>query len=116
MELITSPFGSVGHSLRKTVDEARRTGDKHINIPFGEYHVYKETASQTVLCVSNHGHNGYKSAARVIENFDGLTVDGNGSTFILHGCMDLAAKNACAIRREIVKTIIFPTIGGVITL
>lgn len=93
MELITSPFGSVGHSLRKTVDEARRTGDKHINIPFGEYHVYKETASQTVLCVSNHGHNGYKSAALVIENFDGLTVDGNGSTFILHGCMDFAIVN-----------------------
>ena len=93
MNLITSPFGSVGHSLCKTVEEARRTGDHYINIPEGEYHVYKETASQTVICVSNHGHNGYKSAALVIEDFDGLTVDGNGSTFILHGCMDFAIVN-----------------------
>ncbi len=93
MKLLASPFGSVGHALRATLKAARETGDNYIEIPFGEYHVYKEEASHTVLCVSNHGHNGYKSAALVIEDFDGLTVDGNGSTFILHGCMDFAIVN-----------------------
>ena len=93
MKLLTSPFGSVGHALALTLEAARASGDKHIDIPCGEYHVYKEDCAQTVLCVSNHGHNGYKSAALLIEDFDGLTVDGNGSTFIMHGCMDFAIVN-----------------------
>ena len=93
MKLINSPFGAVGHSLVLTLKAAREAGDDFIEIPFGEYHVYKEDSEHTVLCVSNHGHNGYKSAALVIEDFDGLTVDCNGATFILHGCMDFAIVN-----------------------
>ena len=93
MKLLTSPFGSIGHALALTVKAARASGDKYIDIPCGEYHVYKEDSEHTVLCVSNHGHNGYKSAALVIEDFDGLTVDGNGSVFNLRGCMDFAIVN-----------------------
>lgn len=93
MKLLTSPFGSMGHALAATIEAARSSGDKYIDIPCGEYHIYKEESAVTVLCVSNHGHNGYKSAALLIEDFDGLTVDGNGSTFIMHGCMDFAIVN-----------------------
>lgn len=93
MKLINSPFGAVGHSLALTLEAARASGDKYIEIPYGEYDIYKEDCAHTVLCVSNHGHNGYKSAALVIEDFDGLTVDGNGSVFNLHGCMDFAIVN-----------------------
>ena len=93
MKLLTSPFGSVGHALAKTLEAARASGDNYIEIPYGEYDIYKEDCAHAILCVSNHGHNGYKSAALVIEDFDGLTVDGNGSVFNLCGCMDFAIVN-----------------------
>mgnify|MGYP003318030178 CR=1 FL=1 len=79
MKLLTSPFGSVGPALAKTLEAARASGDNYIEIPYGEYDIYKEDCAHAILCVSNHGHNGYKSAALVIEDFDGLTVDGNGN-------------------------------------
>ena len=61
MKLLTSPFGSIGHALAKTLEAARASGDNYIEIPQGEYDVYKEDCAHTVLCVSNHGHNGFKS-------------------------------------------------------
>ena len=98
MTLIQSPIGSAGHSLALTLREAKLKGHRHISIPKDTYHVYSDEAAVAVACVSNHGHNGYKSAAMVIEDFDGLTVDGNGSKFILHGCMDFAIiKNSKSV-------------------
>lgn len=90
MILKTSPFGSVAHALAMTLCEAKKTGAREIIIPRDTYHIYANEASAPVLCVANHGHNGYKSAALAIEDMEDLTVDGGGSTFILHGCMDFA--------------------------
>lgn len=90
MELINSPFASIAHAISTTLREAKKTGDKEINIPAATYHVYAAEASAPAVCVSNHGHNGFKSTAFCIEDFDGLTVNGNGSTVVLHGCMDFA--------------------------
>lgn len=90
MNLIKSPFGSVAHSLAATIRAAKESGEHLITIPTDTYDVKWEEASAPVLCVANHGYNGYKAAAIAIEDIDGLTIDGGGSTFILHGCMDFA--------------------------
>ena len=90
MELIRSDFGSVAHSLALTLAEAKNNGETLISIPKDTYHVYEREAMAPVVCVANHGHNGFKATAVAIENMKDLTIDGNGSTFILHGRMDFA--------------------------
>lgn len=90
MILQPSEFGSTAHALICAIQQAKALGDPLISIPQGEYHVYADEAAAPVVCVSNHGFNGFKSAALAIEEIDGLTVDGNGSRFILHGKMDFA--------------------------
>ena len=95
MTLETSVFASTAHALAATLRRAKETGEKIITIPQDTYHVYADEASAPVVCVANHGYNGYKSAALAIEGMADLTVDGGGSTFILHGCMDFAiVKNS----------------------
>ncbi len=93
MELLTSPFGSVAHALAMTLRAAKENGEHTITIPKDTYHIYADEAATPVLCVANHGHNGYKSTALAIEDTDDLTIDCGGSTFILHGCMDFAIIN-----------------------
>ncbi|MBO5269564.1 MAG: right-handed parallel beta-helix repeat-containing protein [Clostridia bacterium] len=93
MQLLTSPFDSVAHALAITLRAAKERNEHEISIPYGIYHVYQPEAAAPVLCVANHGHNGYKSAALAIEDMEDLTVNGNGSTFILHGQMDFAVVN-----------------------
>lgn len=90
MTLLPSPFGSVAHSLALTLRAAKESGAGRIDLPKDVYHVYADEAAAPVLCVSNHGFNGFKSTALAIEEMENLTVDGNGSTFILHGAMDFA--------------------------
>lgn len=90
MELLTSPFASTAHALAMTIRAAVKAGDHTVTIPNGTYHIYAEESPAPVLCVANHGHNGYKYTAIAIEDIDGLTIDCGGSSFILHGCMDFA--------------------------
>lgn len=90
MILQPSEFGSTAIALMQAVKEAQRLGDPLISIPRGEYHIYADEAVAPVVCASNHGFNGFKSAAIAIEETHGLTVDGNGSRFLLHGKMDFA--------------------------
>ncbi len=90
MKLLSSPFSSMAHALVLTLREARATGETEITVPKGEYHIYADECTSPALFVSNHGHNGFKACALLIEDFDGFTFDGGGSKFILHGCMDFA--------------------------
>ncbi|MBQ8814913.1 MAG: right-handed parallel beta-helix repeat-containing protein [Lachnospiraceae bacterium] len=59
-------------------------------IPQGIYHIYADECAAPVVCVTNHGHNGFKSTAMAIEEMSNLTIDGCGSRFVLHGAMDFA--------------------------
>lgn len=90
MKLLTSPFASTAHALAMTIRAAKAAGEHEITIPQDTYHIYAEESPAPVLCVANHGHNGYKSTAIAIEDIDDLTIDCGGSTFILHGRMDFA--------------------------
>lgn len=90
MTFIRSPFDSAAHSLTRTLQAAKENKESRIDLPKDTYHIYADEAATQVICVSNHGFNGFKSAALSIEGMEDLTVDGNGSTFILHGAMDFA--------------------------
>ena len=70
MELIRSDFGSVAHSLALTLAEAKNNGETLISIPKDTYHVYEREAMAPVVCVANHGHNGFKHTAIAIENMN----------------------------------------------
>lgn len=94
MYLLENEFGSVARALALTLEKAKASGDKTIIIPKNIYHIYADEASAPVVCVANHGFNGFKPTALFISDTDGLTVDGEGSTFIMHGTMDFAIVQA----------------------
>lgn len=54
----------------------------------GVYHFYPDGAETRVSYVSNHDGDGAKRIGMLIENRDGVTVDGGGSLFIFHGIMN----------------------------
>lgn len=75
---------------RAAAEAISRCREQKINrlvLEKGEYHFYSETADETVYCISNHGHNGFKRAAFVIKDMDGFELDGNGSLLVFHGAM-----------------------------
>lgn len=55
-------------------------------IPKGIHYFYSERAFQKYCAISNND-NGMKHIALPLIGFDGLTVDGRGSAFIMHGQM-----------------------------
>ena len=95
MTFVQSPFASAAHSLTCTLREAKKNHASRIDLPKDTYHIYADEAATQVVCVSNHGFNGYKSAALSLEGMADLTIDGNGSTFVLHGAMDFAIVSNC---------------------
>jgi hypothetical protein len=106
MNLLTSPFGSVGQSIAMTLRYAKEHGVNEISLEKNTYHVYANESGHPVVCVANHGYNGFKAAAFAIEDTENLTVDCGGSTFLLHGQMDFAiisrSKNITLKNAEII--------------
>ena len=62
-------------------------GPVTLSFPKGEYHVYKDYASKRVYHTSNTGSLSYpeKSIGILIEDQENLTIEGNGSLFMMHG-------------------------------
>lgn len=60
-----------------------------VNFPEGEYHIYKENAETRLYHTSNTNsvENPTKTIGILIEDQEDLTVEGNGSLFIMHGDM-----------------------------
>lgn len=52
-----------------------------------EYHFKSDCASERTLCISNHGHNGLKRIAFLLEEMENFTLDGGGSTFVFDSLM-----------------------------
>ena len=106
MNLIQSPFGAMGQSIARTLRYAKEHGESEIVLEKSTYHVYANESAAPVVCVANHGYNGFKPAAFAIEDMENLTVDCGGSTFLLHGIMDFAvisrSKNITLKNAEII--------------
>ncbi len=71
--------------------EAEENGTKNVvlDIPNGEYHIYKDHAWQREYHTSNTNsiENPVKTIGILIEEHENLTVNGNGSLFMMHGNM-----------------------------
>lgn len=77
--------------LFKNILEKAQQSDDEVLISFekGEYHFYKDFASRDVYYTSNTDSHRFpeKSVAVLMKNLRNLTIDGQGSLFIMHGDM-----------------------------
>ncbi len=72
------------YQLMRTIEQARDSGTSTIQFEEGEYHFYPDKAIEKFLYMSNH-NDVLTRIAFYLDNFDNLTIDGNGSKFIFHG-------------------------------
>lgn len=75
-------------------------GDKLIDLPKGEYHLYVEKAKRRIYYITNTVSQKEmaipeRKIALHIKNTSNLTIDGNGSTLILHGRMTACIIDLC---------------------
>lgn len=69
--------------VRKALENAT---DKNLTLVFdkGIYKFLPDYATQRYSYITNHG-NGLKNIIFLLENFDSVTIEGNGAKFIFHG-------------------------------
>lgn len=72
-------------TLWQAIRQMRENNDHILTFEKGCYHFYPDYAFEQVSCISNHDNDGFKKTGIPLLDFDGLTVDGNGSDFIFHG-------------------------------
>lgn len=97
---ITHQQGDMTPIVRKAIEEAT---DKNITIVFEKatYLFLPDYALDKYCYITNHG-NGLKKIIFLLENFDSVTIDGNGAELVFHGqvapfqiknCKKVTAKN-----------------------
>lgn len=69
------------------METCRREGVQRLVVEPGVYELDPQFCAQRNLCISNHGHNGPKRIAVVIENMEHFEIDFSGSTLICQGVM-----------------------------
>lgn len=69
------------------LEKCRRQGINRLVVEPGTYELDAKLCSQRNLSISNHGHNGPKRIAVVIENMDDFEIDFCGSTLVCGGIM-----------------------------
>ena len=74
-------------ALRKALESFK--GHKNIRVVFpkGRYDFWPNKSFEKEVYISNHSDVNPKKIAFLLENVDGITIDGNGSQFIFHGEM-----------------------------
>ncbi len=68
------------------IEQIEQQGIQSLSFEKGTYHFYPEMAKERFVYISNHND----QLARIafpLSNIKGLTIEGNGSTFIFHGRM-----------------------------
>ncbi len=74
-------------SLALALDDCRKEGKKSLTLEKGIYTLTPDHAPCRPLSLSNHDAYGYTSIGLCLEDMDGFTLDGNGSTLIADGAM-----------------------------
>lgn len=88
--------GDMALAARKAIACCKERGIGKLTMEKGTYHFYPEMAAEAVnCCVSNHGHNGYRRSAFLLEDMRGFEVDGSGSLLIFHGAMNAFLLRRC---------------------
>jgi len=71
-------------AVQKALEACRRTKNAVLAFPKGRYDFWPEPEFERMYFESNTTNNDPKRLAILIEGFDGLTIDGGGSTFVFH--------------------------------
>ena len=67
----------------------------------GTYHFHPEGAAEKVYYISNHDQPNPKKVGLALENWEALTLDGQGASFVFHGQMlpvSLIQSEACTLK------------------
>lgn len=82
--------------VKKAVEYCGKNKIDKLVLEKGEYHFYPEFAAEAKnCCVSNHGHNGFRRAAFLIEDMKNFEIDGSGSLLVFHGAMNAVIARGC---------------------
>lgn len=87
-------------AVANAIDECKRTGAKVLYFPKGSYDFWDHKSEKREYFISNTSSevecpSKIKNIGLLFENIDGLTIEGNGSTFIFHGKMITWAFDHC---------------------
>ncbi len=88
--------GDNSENVAKTVKYCKKNGISKLVLEKGEYHFYPELAAEAQnCCVSNHGHNGFRRTAFLIEDMKSFEIDASGSLLVFHGAMNAVIARRC---------------------
>lgn len=88
--------GDSSELVRKAVEYCKKNRIEKLVLKKGEYHFYPELAAEAKnCCVSNHGHNGFRRTAFLIEDMKNFEIDASGSLLVFHGAMNAVIARDC---------------------
>ena len=87
--------GDDGYDLNRFFTDLDTKKDVRIVFECDEYHASPDYAAERLLYVSNHGWNGLKRIAVLLEDMENVELDFSGSTLITHGVMTHFALLNC---------------------
>lgn len=76
-----------GYNLRRALEACRREGAGRLVLEPEVYEIYPDRCAERDLYISNHGQNGPKRLAVLIEDMQDFELDLNGATLRVHGEM-----------------------------
>lgn len=79
--------GKMDKALSKIRSEAVKGEKTVLSFSKGVYHFYPEKATERIYFISNHDQDNPKKVGLAIEDFENLTIEGNGAEFVFHGRM-----------------------------
>lgn len=74
-------------ALREMLEALKGQKDITLTFPKGRYDFWQDKAFEKELYISNHSDVNPKKIAFLLEGFENITIDGQGSEFIFHGEM-----------------------------
>ena len=80
--------GSPALNFHYILEHCRKEGINRLVVEPGVYELDPKLCSQRQLNISNHGHNGPKRIAVVIEDMENFEIDFCGSTLVSMGIMN----------------------------
>ena len=77
----------ITYTVLCALEQMKISNDTVLEFEKGKYNFFPEYALERVSCISNHDNDGYKKIGIPVIDFDGITIEGNGSDFIFNGIM-----------------------------
>ena len=83
--------GDDGYDLYRLLSDLESKKDIKIVFPKDTYDVQPSSCFERAINISNHGFNGYKRIALLLEGMENIELDFCGSTLVTHGVVTVAA-------------------------